>query len=440
MKHPKIGIRIEDKSASERRAPLTPDDMKVLIDEQNFEFVVQPSPSRTFKEKEYEDAGARIDTDISDCDLIVGIKEVPEESLVSGKPHFFFSHTIKGQSYNMPLLQKILDEKVTVIDYEKINNDKGMRLIAFSVQAGQAGMINTLWSLGQRYAAKGFKTSLSGLKQANSYPNGLDDAIIGIAKAGDEIRKVGLPSEIAPLVICITGGPGRVSSGAQDVISAIKPIEIDLETLTDDTKYSALKNNEVYFVVMDVQHFVANKDGNKDFDFKDYIDHPENYKSVFDKYIDRFSAIVNGIYWEEQFPKLVTVEMVKELFANGKTPKLTVIGDVTCDVEGSIECNLEATYPENPVYVYGPKNGSKTYGFEGHGLQMMTVDILPTEIPQVSSKHFSNLLKPFIAEAANRDFAKPFEELELSSPLKGAIIAHNGKLAPDYEYLYEFLK
>jgi len=435
-----IGMRIEDKSLEERRAPLTPENISTLVNDEGFKVKVQPSKSRVFPDSAYEAAGAEVNDDLSNCDIIIGIKEVPVHRLIPKKPHVFFSHTIKGQEYNMGLLQEILDKEITLIDYEKVTDEKGMRIIAFSYQAGQAGMLNTIWSLGQRYKEQGINTPLAKLKQASKYENGLDEAKIDFKVVAEEIKSNGLPKEITPLVIAITGGPGRVSAGAQDVLDVMDPVEISPEELLNGDLVKNFHSNRIYKVVLDVPDFIKPINDSDSFEFMDYVNHPEKYRSTFNTYIPFISALVNGIYWEEKYPRLLTKETVRKLYLDGNKPKLTVVGDVTCDPLGSIECNLKPTYPDNPVYVYKPETDSLEYGFSGDGLQMMPVDILPTEIPQVSSKSFGEMLMPFVSALASADYSQSFSDLDIPAEFKRAVIAHHGKLTPDFQYIQEFLK
>lgn len=438
MSQVRVGIRLEDKSEWERRAPLTPSDIREMRTRHGLEFTVEPSTVRIYSDDEYEKAGAEIKMGLDACDLIVGIKEVPKERLVPGKPHLFFSHTIKGQSYNMPLLQEILDKRITLIDYEKVTDDLGRRLIAFSTQAGQAGMINSLWSLGMRWRELGIETPFTTLKQALQYPTGLEEPRRAIREVGEQIREHGLPQAVAPLVIAITG-IGRVSSGAQDILEEMEPVTLKAKDILDPKIMSSLSRHEVYKVVLDMQHFLEHVDGSKGFDFDEYLEFPERYRSRFNDFLPFLTVIVNGIYWESRFPRLITRDEVEALFSSIPQPKLTVIGDVTCDPEGSIECTLEATLPDKPVYVYHPTRRDFSYGFDGDGLLMMAVDILPTEIPLTSSVRFGSKLKPFLPSLAKTDFSKSFEELQMPVEFKRAVIAHQGVLTPDYEYLKEYL-
>lgn len=433
-----IGIRREEKSDQERRAPLTPDDVRELSEQHGITFVVQPSPNRIFPDTAYAEAGAELSENLGDCDLIICIKEVSLPSLIPGKPHLFFSHTVKGQSYNMPMLAKILMDRITLIDYELIADDEGRRLIAFSYQAGQAGMINSLWSLGQRLLVKSIETPLARLKQAHNYGGGLDLPRGELRKAGEEIRANGLPEEISPLIIAVTG-EGRVAGGAHDLLSELKPVELSPEELLDPEKRASLNNREVYSVSLHMEHYLEKTDSPGEFEFQDYIAHPDQYRARMVEYLPHVTLLVNGIYWDEQYPKLVTLEMLHDLYEAGN-PKLQAIGDVTCDVNGSVESTVKATLPDDPVYVFNPLDETVRDGFLGDGLLMMSVDILPAEIPMVSSTHFGTLLKDYLPGLLETDFSVAYDNLDLPSELKRAVIAHQGVLAPGFSYLKDALE
>ncbi|MBS1262700.1 MAG: hypothetical protein MAG453_02062 [Calditrichaeota bacterium] len=434
-----IGIRYEDKSALERRAPLTPDDVRELREREGIEVHVQPSPNRIFTDEQYREAGARLTDDLSACDLIAGIKEVPAGRLIPGKPHLFFSHVIKGQRANMPLLREILARRVTLIDYERVTDERGIRLIAFSRQAGQAGTINGLWSLGQRFETFALNTPLARLKQAFHYAGGLLQAKAAIAEAGMEIRLHGLPEQAAPLVVGITGGPGRVSMGAQDVLAAANPVALTPSELRDPANYASLRADRIYQVVFDMPDFLRRTDGGS-YRFQDYLAHPEQYESYLNESLPYLSLLVNGVYWEERYPRLVTLADVRVLYSSFKRPRPVAIADVTCDVGGSVESTRVATSPDNPVYVYNPATGGIEYGFAGEGLLMMTVDILPSEIPRESSQQFGAMIRPYLPELVRADYTKPFAELAIPEEFRRAVIAHHGDLTPGYRYLESYLQ
>jgi alpha-aminoadipic semialdehyde synthase len=179
---------------------------------------------------------------------------------------------------------------------------------------------------------------------------------------------------------------------------------------------------------------VLRLDPSEPFDLQEYYDHPERYRAAFDRYLSKLHVLVNCIYWEPRYPKLITKEAIRSLYAGGQ-PMLRVIGDITCDVGGSIESTVKATEPDDPVYVYLPEEDRAISGVEGAGPTVMAVDILPSELPREASIYFSRILKGFVPALASADYSVGFEALDLPAELKRAVIAHRGDLAPDYRYL-----
>ena len=171
---------------------------------------------------------------------------------------------------------------------------------------------------------------------------------------------------------------------------------------------------------------------------QEYYDHPERYRAAFERYLPHLTTLVNCIYWEPKYPRLITVESATRLYAEGQ-PKLRVIGDISCDVKGGIEITVKATEPDDPIYVYNPTTGSISSGVEGHGPVMMVVDILPSELPRESSAYFSNILKGFVPGIVDADYSFDFEALDLPAPLKRAVICHQGMLTPNYRYIKKHL-
>jgi len=323
----------------------------------------------------------------------------------------------------------------TVIDYEKITNDDGRRLIAFGNYAGLAGMIDTLWSLGQRLAWEGIANPFEPLTQASQYAD-LAAAKAAIKTVADVIQTDGLPKAIIPLTIGIAGY-GNVSKGAQEIldllpITDVTPADLLAGTLPEDAGKTILK------IVFKEEDTVLPLESDKAFELQEFYDHPERYRAAFERYLPHLTTLVNCIYWEPKYPRLITVEAAKALYADGQ-PKLRVIGDISCDVEGGIEITVKATEPDDPVYVYDPSSGSIRSGFEGPGPVMMVVDILPSELPRESSAYFSNILKGFVPDIAAADYSADFDALNLPAPLKRAVICHRGVLTPDYQYIQTYL-
>ncbi len=434
-----IGIRREDKNEWERRTPLTPHDVGALIKNEGLKFTVQPSPIRVFKEHEYVEVGAKAEEDLSKCGLIFAIKEIPLHFIMRDKTYVFFSHTIKGQTHNMPMLQKIMETGSTLIDYERIVDEHNRRLIFFGEHAGLAGMIDSLWAFGQRLEHEKIKNPFSEIVQAYRYDD-LDAAEEAISNVGEKIETKGIESSLAPLVIGVTGY-GNVSRGAQKILTYLPVTEIapdELEALFDKKKKANRKT--LYKVVFHEEHTVEPVSELTKFHLNDFYDHPENCKSKFFNYLPYLSILVNCIYWDKRYPRLVTKTELKTLFETQKHPRLRVVGDISCDIDGGIEFTVKATNPAEPVFVFDALTGKAADGIIGNGPVVLAVDNLPCELPRESSNDFSHVLKRFVPSIAMADFDADFEKLELPSEVKKAVIVYRGKLTPDYEYLEKFLK
>ena len=428
----KIGIRHEDKYEFEKRTPIIPEHIGELSVRENIPFAVESSDKRIFTDNEYRNAGAEVTDNLADCDVIFGVKEMPEFFFQEGKTYLFFSHVIKGQPYNMPMLKKLIEKKATLIDYEKIENKNGRRLIFFGRYAGLAGMLNTLWSTGQRLSVLGFNTPFHNLKQTHHY-NSLEEAKAAVREAGVQITSKGLPDELKPLIILVTGN-GNVSQGAMEILELLPG---DFITANELKRVEFDKNNEIVKVNLLVSDYMIPK-SERTFELKHYIQNPEAYYSTVEEYLYDIDIIVNGIYWDHRYPRIITKNWLREREKSGSL-KLKVIGDITCDVHGSIECTELPTPVEDPVFIYNPKTDSFEMGFEGEGVAVMAVDILPSELPREASIHFSESLKPYLKDLAQTDFSKNFDQLELPFEIRNAIIVHKGELTEEYLYLEECL-
>ena len=431
---PVIGIRREDKNEWERRVPLSPDHVRELTG-QGIDVLVQPSKIRVFEDNEYTGAGAIVQEDLSSCNVVFGVKEFPISIFRDNQAYMFFSHTIKGQNYNMPMLQTLLDKNCTLMDYEKITNDKNFRLVFFGNYAGLAGMMETLHTYGKRMAHEGVQNPLAGFKRPLDYPS-LDAAKADLEIIGKIIETEGLPEELGPVVVGFAGY-GNVSRGAQEILDILPTVEIKPEDLANFMETGQWDRHKVYKVIFYEKDMVVPVDASNEFELQDYFKNPVKYKGVFSQYLDKLSMLVNCIYWTPDYPILVTKDWVKNNWTLAS--KLKVIGDITCDIEGSIECTLTSTEPGKPVFVYLADTDEMVYGIEGNGPIIMAVDTLPSELPRESSTYFGNQLMPFIAAMARTDYSADYEALELPSEIKKSVIAHKGVLVPDFKYISEFL-
>ena len=420
----------------ERRVAITPEHVRKLIQNEGIEVAVEPSAKRIFSDDEFKNAGAVLTSDLSAAPVIFGVKEMPNAFFEYQKTYIFFSHVIKGQPYNMPMLKAMMEKKCNLIEYEKITDDAGKRLIFFGRFAGLAGMINSLWSLGQRLAVQGIENPFSILKQSHLY-HSLEEAKSAISNVGEEIKKNGLPKELCPLTIGFTGY-GNVSKGAQEIIDLLPVIEISPEELLNLTDPNVLNNKVVYKIVFKESDISLPKDADTRFELQHYYNHPEAYKNAFEKFVPHLSILMNCMYWDIKYPRIVTKDFLAELYAKGEM-KLKVIGDITCDPNGSIECTHIGTEIEDPVFVYNAQTRKPKMGFKGDGILIMSVDILPSELPRDSSIAFGDALFEYIKPIAKADYNQQYELLDLPGPIKRALILHNGELTPDYQYIKKFL-
>ncbi|MCJ7578288.1 MAG: bifunctional lysine ketoglutarate reductase /saccharopine dehydrogenase family protein [candidate division Zixibacteria bacterium] len=432
-----IGIRREDKNKWERRVPLTPEHVRELIQNHSVEVWLQPSPIRIFSDEEYIQAGAKIQEDLSQCPIVFGVKEMP---LVFFQPHntyVFFSHVIKGQDYNMPMLKRMLELKCQLIDYEKVVDEEKRRLIFFGKHAGIAGMIDTLWALGQRLCWEKIPNPFERIKNAYKYKN-LAEAKEEISDVGKKIKREGLDKSLLPF-ICGISGYGHVSQGVQEILDLLPIKEISPDEIFPLIEGAEYSQNHIYKVVFKEEHTVEPIFSADRFELQDYYDHPEKYRSKFETYIPHLTLFMNCIYWDKRYPKLVTKKYLKQLYAGKEKPRLRVIGDISCDIEGSVECDLKWTQPDNPVYVYNPFEDKAIDGYEGNGPVVLAVDNLPCEISKEASIYFSQVLKPFIPEIVKADFSVDFDQCNLPLPIKNAVIVYHGELTSNYRYLKNYL-
>lgn len=435
----KIGIRLEDKNEWETRVPLVPDDVRKIV-AGGIEVYVQRFPRRAFADSDFEAAGAILTDNVRECDLVFGVKEIPVAEFVKDQAYMFFSHTIKGQSYNMKMLAALVEKRCTLLDYETVTDDTGSRLVFFGRHAGLAGAVDTLWTLGRRLEELGQDTPFLALSQCRHYPN-LAAAKQAVLDVGRGIAQDGLPANLAPMVIGVTGY-GNVSSGAQEIVDLLPVVEVSPDDLQEFVRTNGTLTNKVVKVVYKERDLVEPKDPNREFDLQDYYANGSDYKSKFGPHLGLLSVLMNGIYWDEKYPKLADEHQLRNLFAaNDGSPRLTVVGDITCDVDGSLACTVRDTEPGDPCYVYDPETREAPSGFDGPGLAVMAIGNLPCELPASASETFSTALSPFVGDMAAADWSEPeFSNVSLPAPIQRSVILWQGELTPDYAYMREYLR
>lgn len=396
----KIGILKEEKCPKDNRVVLTPDDAKkLMLQYSSFEIYVEPDTQRCFADKKFQEAGCILTEDLAQCDVLLGVKEVPIEKLIPHKTYFFFSHTIKKQPYNRLLLQKILEKKITLIDYECITDVKGIRMIAFGRFAGIVGAHNTL-------VAYGKKTRQFNFPSAHSFSH--LEALYSFHKK----------QKLPPLKIIVTGG-GRVAKGVLETLKNLNVKSVSPE------KFLNQKYDQPVFSQLDSQDLYFRKDGTTGMPTSDFYAHPHLYFCHFKPYYSKADIMINAIFWNADAPPFFTTEEMKSTAFHLKT-----IGDISCDIKGSIPATLRASTIENPVYGYHPKTEQETLPYLPESIDIMAVDNLPNELPKDASQAFSTIM----TEKILPELLRPSSEL-----LQKATIAQNATLSPQFAYLKNFV-
>ena len=432
----KIGIRREDKNQWERRAPLAPSHVAQLVTS-GVEINIQPSQIRIFSDAEYQRSGASVSEDLSDCGLVLAIKEVPAKYFRPESAYLFFAHISKGQPYNMGMLRRILKIKATLLDYEHIVDRENRRLVYFGNHAGAAGLFETLYAAGKRLEWEGHPTPLLSLDRPLNFSS-LDAGRDLLVETAARIAREGVGQALAPFVVGFAGY-GNVSRGAQEFFDLLPHEEIAPGRLHAFMAAGNFSDKKLYKVVFKEEDIAVSIDPAESFDLDDYYRRPERYRGIFEQYLPHLTVLINCIYWEKSYPRLVAKAWLRSEWDKAVQPRLRVIGDITCDIEGSIECTVKATEPGKPVYTYIPSSGRVLDGWEGEGVVVMAVDTLPAEVPQDASLSFGDMLAPHIGILAATDFRRPVEELAMGAALKNAIIVHRGALTERYQYLAAYL-
>uniref|UniRef100_A0A8C1Z4E3 Aminoadipate-semialdehyde synthase n=1 Tax=Cyprinus carpio TaxID=7962 RepID=A0A8C1Z4E3_CYPCA len=418
-----IAIRREDVNVWERRAPLAPRHVKEIT-AAGHKVLVQPSNRRAIHERYYEKAGAVIQEDISEASLIIGVKRPPEEKVYPHKTYAFFSHTIKAQEANMGLLDDLLKKKVRLIDYEKMVDPNGYRIVAFGQWAGVAGMINILHGLGLRFLALGHHTPFMHIGMAHNYRN-VSQAIQAVRDCGYEISLGLMPKSIGPLTFVFTG-TGNVSKGAQDIFNELPCEYVEPHELKEVSESGEM--TKVYGTVISRHHHLIRK-SDRLYDPLEYEIHPELYTSHFRETVAPYTTcLINGIYWDPHTPRLLrrldAQRLIRPVITASSSPdlgcpalpyKFLAICDISADTGGSIEFMTECTTIEKPFCMYDANQHIDNDSVEGNGILMCSIDNLPAQMPIEATEYFGDRLFPYIWEMA--------------------VITSNGKLTPKFEYI-----
>ena len=403
---------LEEARADENRTPFTPDQIKTLITNfPNIKISVQPSKKRCFKDEEYSKAGAKLDEDITNSNIIFGIKEIDISKIIEDKTYLFFSHTSKvpngnvqnsqdqSITYKKNLLRKVLKKNVTLIDYENIRDEskKAYRYLGFGRFAGIVGCYNTL----NLYLKLNKKKLLPRAFEINSY---------------EKIKKLIAKQNFNKLKILQTGR-GNVAKGSVEILEHANIKRISLKD------YLNKKYDEPVYCNISIREHIERKDG-KDFSHQDFTLNPHEYKSKVKNYLFDTDILITGHYWESKFPKLFYQDQINE-FKN-----LKIIGDITCDINGAIPTTIRSTTISKPYYSVDI-NSMKEIDLGNKGIAVMAVDNLPSELPNEASEEFG---KNIISEVLPYLFKKD------DGRISRATTASQGKFTSSFSYLKDFIK
>jgi alanine dehydrogenase len=394
----RIGLIREGKIPADNRVALIPSQCKWL--QKNFpdiNIVVQSSPHRCFLDKEYMSAGVEVKEDMSGCDILLGIKEVPVQELIPEKIYLFFSHTKKRQLYNQQLFRTMIDKKITLIDYECMEHEDGQRILGFGFFAGVVGAHNGIMAYGRR-------TGLYNLDRVHKQQNfrQLIHTYFGLK----------LPN----IKVAITGS-GRVAHGLLEVMNLLGIIEVDpdeyLERNFAYPVFTQLKGADLY------AHKLTGKYNREDFHVR-----AQDYVCVFPAYLNATDILMNGIYWDRQMPRLFEWDDMLQPGFNIKT-----IADITDDKGGSVPCNLGDTLMAEPLYGVDKISRQKTDPYLPGSVDVMAVGNLPNELPRDASRYFGEQLIKYVLE----DLVKG------SSPvIERATMLKGGTLTSHFLYLKKY--
>jgi len=412
-------VRKEHKNRWERRTALIPAHMAELK-QQGLPIDVEPSEIRIFSDDEYRQVGCTASSNPDMAQFVVGIKEPPVESIQPGQVHMAFSHTIKGQDYNMPLLQKFIDQKATLIDYEPIVDEHGQRTIAFGRYAGIAGAIDSFHVAGRKWGLLGKDSPLKQVMQTWQYE---DIEHIKSAFANIDVQ-AGEPVQV--LIV----GSGKVGRGAREVCEWIGLPEIDVESLINGESPEGS-----WFAVASSRHIHRHKNG-QPFDMTEFVEHGKSlYESTFDQLLGKFNILLQTPYWTDDYPKHLDRQRMLE--NRDKLP--LVIGDISCDINGSLECTKKASDIDHPAFSYYVDTDSIKEGIYADGITVMSIDNLPCELAKDASTDFSAVLKAYMPELMSIDLNQDFKNCGLGKMLSNAVIVYKGELTPNFKYLQNYL-
>ena len=396
----KFGIIKERKNPPDRRVVFSPNEIKTIQEQfPVVSFKVEPSDIRIFSDAEYQNLGIEVTDDLSDCEVLFGVKEVPVEALIPNKKYFFFSHTIKKQPYNQKLLQAVLEKNIELYDHETIVDAANKRLIGFGRYAGIVGAYNAI-------RAFGIKFELFKMPKASALKG--RDALVQQVK-----RQI-----IPPIKIVVTG-TGKVGSGLKEMLLAMKIKEVSVENFLT-------KNfTQPVFTQIDVLEYNKRMDGQK-LDTKDFYKNPSEYESDFERFTKVADIYISGHFHANAAPQILSQKMLQ-----ASDCAIKIVADVSCDVNGPIACTLRASTIEDPLYGYLPSENKEVDVFHPAAIVVMAVDNLPCELPKDASEGFGEMFTQHVIPA--------FFNNDADGILARAKMTENGVLTERFNYLHDYV-
>ena len=396
----KFGIVKERKSPPDRRVVFTPEELvRLQAQFPMAEVKVESSDIRIFSDEEYTNLGISVTSDLTDCEVLFGVKEIPVDALISNKKYFFFSHTIKKQPYNRKLLQAILDKNIELYDHETIVDATNKRLIGFGRYAGIVGAYNGFRGFGMKY-------DLFNLPKAETLKNQAD-------------LLARLKRQTLPNIKIVVTGYGKVGLGIKEMIDGMKIKEVNVDDFLTKNFSSPV------YTQIDVLDYNKRLDGKKS-DKKDFYQNPENYTSDFERFSKVADVFIAGHFHGNGAPDILTNTML-----NAPDCKIKVVADVSCDVDGPIACTLKASTIADPFFGYLPFEHKEVSYTHPGSILVMSVDNLPCELPKDASEGFGEMFMEHVIPAFFND--------DKDGILHRAKITENGKLTPRFAYLQEYV-
>ncbi|KAG8832376.1 hypothetical protein FRC17_001423 [Serendipita sp. 399] len=440
-----LGIRREDPSRIwERRVPLIPEAVQSLISEEGIRVLIQPCSRRVFPTEEYLKVGAQVSESLEEANIVIGIKETPLKELLTSpvngrsRTHIMFSHTAKGQLYNMPLLSRFTNSTARLVDYELLTNTDGKRVVAFGWYAGAAGVPEALSALALEHLHRGVSSPFLLLPRPYNH-RGLEDLRKSLRDIGSIIKEFGTPPATGPYIIALTGN-GNVSQGALNLLHELPLKHMPAKDLKALATNPDTPRSVVYLVHVKPEDYLIDVRG-RPYDRSTYYSKPELFNSLFyERVAPYISLLINGAGWKPGFPRLMSnlqLANAQQIARRISPFRFTSIADISCDIEGGLEFVSKAATISEPFFTARPANHPEDLP----GIQVMSVDILPSEIPLDSSRHFSTKLLPYLRSFIRKEGGRKLEshDLENLDAFKRGTMVENGKLEPPHAWLKDQL-